>query len=216
MAFRPATPGAAGETTRVMKTLCTLVTACWLTGLALAEAKVGAPAPDFTARDIQGKTHRLSDYRGKLVVLEAYNLECPFSANHYKSGSMQALQAAVTSKGGVWLVVNSAASGNAGHRSPETARAEFAAQGMKATAWLDDSAGALGRLYGMKTTPHVFVIDAKGTLAYQGAIDDRPASSGDPRTARSYVKQAVEALMAGKPVPLAETKPYGCGVKYAE
>jgi hypothetical protein len=146
-----------------MRKVCSLVAACWLSCLALAEAKVGVPAPDFTARDIQGKTHRLSDYRGKVVVLEAYNPDCPFSANHYKSGSMQALQAAVTSKGGVWLVVNSAASGNSGHRPPEAARAAFAAQGMKATAWLDDSAGALGRLYGMKTTPHMFVIDAKGT-----------------------------------------------------
>ena len=199
-----------------MKALIKIFAVGCLSVLALAEAKVGQPAPDFTARDIQGKTHRLSDFRGKLVVLEAYNLDCPFSANHYKSGSMQALQAAVTSKGGVWLVVNSVATGNPSHRSPEAARAEFAAQAMKATAWIDDSSGALGRLYGMKTTPHVFVVDARGVLAYQGAIDDRAASSGDPRTARNYVKQAVEALMAGKPVPVAETKPYGCGVKYAE
>ena len=199
-----------------MKALYTVLAACCLAGLAFAEVKVGQPAPDFTARDVQGKTHRLSDYRGKLVVLEAYNLDCPFCANHYRSGSMQALQAAVTSKGGVWLVVNSTAADNPSHRSPEAARAEFSAQAMKATAWLDDSPGAVGRLYDMKTTPHMFVIDGKGILAYQGAIDDRPASSGDPRTARNYVKQAVEALMAGRPVPVGETKPYGCGVKYAE
>jgi hypothetical protein len=198
-----------------MKALCAVLAACCLAGTTLAEVKVGAPAPDFTGRDIQGKTHRLSDYRGKLVVLEAYNPECPFCANHYKSDSMQALQAAVTSKGGIWLVVNPTAPGNPGHRAPEAARTEFSAQGMKATAWLDDSSGAIGRLYGMQTTPHMFVIDASGILAYAGAIDDRPASSGDPRTARSYVKQAVEALMAGRPAPVGETKPYGTGVKYA-
>ncbi|MCZ7637560.1 MAG: hypothetical protein M5U12_16900 [Verrucomicrobia bacterium] len=87
---------------------------------------------------------------------------------------------------------------------------------MKATAWIDDSAGTLGKLYDMKTTPHMFVIDAQGVLAYQGAIDDRASAAGDPRTAKNYVKQAVEALMAGRAVPVAETKPYGCGVKYAE
>lgn len=199
-----------------MKLIAHLLAASCLAAFALADAKVGARAPDFTARDIQGKTHRLSDYQGKIVVLEAYNLDCPFCANHYKTGSMQALQAAVTGKGGVWLVVNSTAAGNSGHRSADAARKEFAAQGMKATAWIDDSSGALGKLYGMKTTPHLFVIDAQGKLAYQGAIDDRAASSGDPRTARNFVKQAVESLMAGKPVPVAETKPYGCGVKYAE
>lgn len=183
---------------------------------AWAEVRIGTPAPDFTARDINGKAHRLSDYRGKIVVLEAYNLDCPFCANHYKNGSMQSLQDAVTSKGGVWLVINSTHKGNPSYRTPEAARKEFAAQGIKATAWLDDSDGKVGKLYGMKTTPHMFVIDPAGNLAYQGAIDDRPASSGDPRTAKNYVKLAVEALLAGKAVPVAETKPYGCSVKYAE
>jgi peroxiredoxin len=198
----------------MIKTTLSAVLAFALT--ALAEVKVGQPAPDFTAKDINSKTHRLSDYQGKIVVLEAYNLDCPFCANHYKTGAMQALQAAVTSKGGVWLVVNSTHTSNPSYRTPEAARKEFAAQGMKATAWLDDSSGTIGKLYGMKTTPHLFVIDARGVLAYQGAIDDRASSSGDPRTAKNYVKLAVEALLAGKPVPLAETKPYGCSVKYAE
>jgi len=187
----------------------------WAIG-AWAEARVGAPAPDFTARDINGKVHRLSDYRGKIVVLEAYNLDCPFCANHYKTGSMQSLQEAVTSKGGVWLVVNSTHKGHPSYRTSEAARKEFDAQKIKATAWIDDSDGKLGKLYGMKTTPHVFVIDPAGNLAYQGAIDDRPASSGDPRTAKNYVKLAVEALLAGKAVPVSETKPYGCSVKYSE
>ncbi len=198
-----------------MRTVLTFLVAlaCGIT--ALGAGKVGEAAPDFTARDVNGKTHRLSDYRGKIVVLEAYNLDCPFCANHYRSGSMQALQAAVTGKGGIWLMVNSSAPGAPGHRSAEAARTEFSAQGAKATAWIDDKDGALGKLYGMATTPHMFVINAQGTLVYQGAIDDRPSSSGDPRTARNYVKQTVEALMAGKPVPVGETKPYGCGIKYA-
>ena len=183
---------------------------------AAAQTAPGQPAPDFSAKDINGKSHRLSDYQGKIVVLEAYNLDCPFCANHYKTGAMQALQAAVTSKGGIWLVVNSTHTSQPAHRTPETARQEFAAQGMKATAWIDDSSGAVGRLYGMQTTPHLFVIDPRGMLAYQGAVDDRPASSGDPRTANNYVRQAVEALMAGKPVAQAQTKPYGSGVKYAK
>lgn len=194
-----------------------LMTVTWaLCSAALAEAKVGEAAPDFSAVDIYGKTHRLSDYRGKIVVLEAYNLDCPFCANHYKTGAMQALQEAVTSKGGVWLVINSTHKGHPSYRPPEAARKEFASMGMKATAWIDDSDGRVGKLYGMKTTPHMFVIDAAGKVVYAGAIDDRPTSSGDPRTAKNYVRAAVEALLAGKPVATTTTKPYGCGVKYAD
>lgn len=184
--------------------------------IVFADVKIGQPAPDFSGTDIQGKVHRLSDYRGKVVVIEAYNLDCPFCANHYKSGAMQALQSSVVSKGVVWLVVNSTDSGNPSYRKPDAARKEFAATGIKATAWIDDNSGAIGRKYGLKTTPHLVVINQQGLVAYQGAIDDRPASSGDPRTARNYVRQAIESLMAGKPVPTAETKPYGCNVKYAQ
>lgn len=199
----------------IMKALFSIVWLALVGVAAQAAAVPGQPAPEFAAKDFNGKTHRLSDYQGKLVVLESYNSECPFCANHYKTGAMQALQAAVTSKGGVWLLVNSTHASQPGYRTPEAARQEFTAQGMKATAWLQDTSGSVGKLYGMQTTPHVFVIDSRGTLAYQGAIDDRPASSGDPRTANNYVKQAVEALMAGKPVPQPQTKPYGCAVKYA-
>jgi peroxiredoxin len=182
----------------------------------LSDVKVGQPAPDFSGTDIQGKTHRLSDYRGKIVVIEAFNPDCPFCANHYKTGAMQALQGSVVTKGVVWLVVNSNHPGSPAHRRPDAARKEFTQLGIKATAWLDDSSGAIGKKYGLKTTPHLVVIDQQGLVAYQGAIDDRPASSGDPRTAKNYVRLAIEALMSGKPVPVAETKPYGCGVKYAE
>lgn len=197
-----------------MKRTVLLLAVMFATAWARGAAEVGKPAPDFTATDIEGKTHKLSDYKGKIVVLESYNLDCPFVANHYKTGAMQELQAELTAKGVVWFVVNSVNAKHPSHRPPEKAKQEWAAQKMKATAWLDDSSGKIGRAYGMKTTPHMFVIAKDGTLAYAGAIDDRPSSEGDPRTARNYVREAVEALLAGKPVPVAQTKPYGCGVKY--
>jgi peroxiredoxin len=191
-----------------------LATVFWLAILTPAPARAGQPAPEFSGTDIFGKSHRLSDYRGKVVVVEAYNFDCPFCANHYKTGSMQALQASAVNRGVVWLLVNSTGKSNPSYRKPDAAQKEWTSLGIKATAWIDDSSGAVGRKLGLKTATHMLVIDAEGTLAYQGAIDDRPANSGDPRTARNYVRQAVEALLAGKPVPVAETKPYGCDIKY--
>lgn len=195
---------------RMMLTLIGLMLG---TALGIAAA-IGDAAPGFTATDIQGKTHKLSDYQGKIVVLEAINLDCPFSLHHYETGAMQELQAAMAAKGVVWLIVNSVNKDHNSYRDAKTAQKEFADQKMKAAAWLDDSSGKLGKLYGMKTTPHLFVIDAKGKLAYQGAIDDNPNASGDPRKARNYVREAVEKLLAGQPVAVTETRPYGCGVKY--
>jgi hypothetical protein len=177
---------------------------------------VGKTAPGFSGTDINGKVHRLSDYKGKIVVLEAINLDCPFSANHYKTGSVQALQAATVSKGVVWLLINSTHAKHASYRTPQAARKEFADNHIRATAWIDDNAGSIGKLYGMQTTPHLFVIDHNGILVYQGAIDDRADSSADPRTARNYVRPVIEALLASKPVTPLETRPYGCSVKYAE
>jgi hypothetical protein len=114
----------------------------------------------------------------------------------------------------VWLVVNSVSDKNPSYRTPEAAAKEWDQQKIKATAWLDDSTGELGKKYGMRTTPHLFVIDAQGTLVYQGAIDDRPAAEGNPRTARNYVREAVQKAQAGEKVLVSQTKPYGCGVKY--
>jgi peroxiredoxin len=182
--------------------------------VALAAADVGKPAPEFTATDINGKTIKLSDFQGKIVVLESYNQDCPYCHNQYKSGAMQELQQQLTNQGVVFLVVNSVSPSNPSHRSPEAARQEWAEEKLHATAWIDDSSGELGHKYGMRTTPHMFVIDSKGMLVYQGAIDDRPSPSGDPRTARNYVREAVKALQAGQKVETTETKPYGCGVKY--
>jgi len=181
---------------------------------ALAGAEVGKPAPDFSATDINGQTHGLNDYKGKIVVLESYNLDCPFCLNHYKTGAMQDLQREMTSKGVVWLVVNSVAAKNPSHRGTEAAKKEWKAQKISATAWLDDSSGAIGKAYGMRTTPHMFVIDPKGDLFYQGAIDDRPEPQGDPRTAHNYVREAVQKIQAGDKLAVSQTKPYGCGVKY--
>jgi hypothetical protein len=121
----------------------------------------------------------------------------------------------LASKGVVWLLVNSVNPNNSSHRTPDQAKQEIADKKIVATAWLDDSSGAVGHLYGMKTTPHMFVMDKTGTLVYDGAIDNKPDPMHDPRTARNYVREAMDALIAGKPVPVAQTKPYGCGVKYA-
>jgi peroxiredoxin len=177
-------------------------------------AEVGKPAPEFTATDINGQTHTLNDYRGKIVILESYNLDCPFCRNHYGTGAMQELQRDLTAKGVVWLIVNSVGPRHPSHRSAEAAKKEWVSQKIGATAWLDDSSGQVGKAYGMRTTPHMFVIDQAGALVYQGAIDDRPASEGDPRSARNYVREAVQKLQAGDKLAVSQTKPYGCGVKY--
>jgi peroxiredoxin len=182
--------------------------------MAFAAVETGKAAPEFTGKDINGKEHKLSDFKGKVVVLESYNLDCPYVGNHYKSGAMQDLQKELTSKGVVWLVVNSTHANNSSYRSADKAKKEWEAQKIAATAWLEDSSGAIGKAYGMKTTPHMFVIDKEGRLVYQGAIDDKAQTKGDPRQARNYVKEAVNKVLAGEKVETADTKPYGCGVKY--
>jgi peroxiredoxin len=197
-----------------MKTTFALFAALTLASAALA-VETGKPAPDFTGTDINGKTVKLSDYKGKIVVIESYNSDCPFCNNQYKTGAMQELQSDLASKGVVWLLVNSVNPNNSSHRTPDQAKQEIADKKIVTTAWLDDSSGAVGHLYGMKTTPHMFVVDKTGTLVYDGAIDNKPDPMHDPRTARNYVREAMDALIAGKPVPVAQTKPYGCGVKYA-
>ena len=181
---------------------------------AVAAPQTGKPAPDFTAVDLQGKSHKLSDYRGKVVVLEAYNYGCPFVANHYNSGAIQELQADLAKRGVVWLLVNSTHKDHSNYRNVEAAKQEWQRLKIPAAAWLHDHDGAVGRLYDMKTTPHMYVINAEGILVYQGAIDDRAATSGDPRTARNYVKEAVHQVLAGQKVEVGETRPYGCTVKY--
>ena len=182
---------------------------------AFAAAQVGKPAPDFTATDIDAKTLKLSDYQGKIVVLEAYNLDCPFCANHFKSGAMQELQQWAASKGVVWLLVNSAGQHSGSYRDAATARKEWDELKIKATAWIDDHDGKVGKLYGMKTTPHMFVINPKGEVVYAGAIDDHnSADPADIPQSKNYVALALDQAMAGKSVETPSTPPYGCSVKY--
>ncbi|HEY2330145.1 MAG TPA: redoxin domain-containing protein [Verrucomicrobiae bacterium] len=181
----------------------------------LFAVEIGKPAPDFTGTDINGKPVHLSDYKGKIVVLESYNVQCPFCQHHYGTGAMQALQSDLTAKGVVWLVVDSVNKKNFGYVAPEAAQKIWADQKFAATAWIDDNTGTIGHLYGMKTTPHLFVIAADGTLAYAGALDNNPTPEGDPKTAKNYVRNAVDELLAGKPVSITQTKPYGCAVHYA-
>jgi len=199
----------------IMKTALTLFAALTLASAALA-VEVGKPAPDFTATDINGKTIHLSDYKGKIVVIESYNSDCPYCHNQYKTGAMQAMQRDLAAKGVVWLLVNSVNPNNASHRTPGQARAEMAAEKMDVTAWIDDSSGAVGHLYDMKTTPDMYVINQDGILVYEGAIDNQPDPFHDPTKAQNYVSAAIAAVLADKPVAVTETKPYGCSVKYAD
>jgi hypothetical protein len=172
----------------------------------------GQPAPDFTVTDLAGKTHRLADFRGRVVVLEWLNPGCPFVVRHYKSGNMQSTQKAAAADGAVWLQVNS---GSIGDLDAAKSVEWQTKQGVTATAYIRDVTGKLGRLFDAKTTPHLFVIGKDGTLVYQGAIDDQPnASVTNTTSAHNYVKAALAALRAGKPVETTSTPSYGCGVKY--
>ncbi len=182
---------------------------------ASAEPKIGQPAPDFTAKDTKGADVRLSAFKGKTVVLEWTNHDCPYVGKHYGSGNMQALQKDATAKGTVWLTVVSSASGTQGHVDGGAADQLTQTRRAAPSAVLLDPKGVVGRLYDARTTPHMFVIDKSGTLAYMGAIDDKPTSNkADVATARSYVREALVALEKGVAVPTATTRPYGCSVKY--
>ena len=183
-------------------------------GLASA-AKVGSAAPDFSATDSQGATQKLTQYKGKYVVLEWHNAGCPYVKKHYDSDNMQKLQRAWTAKGVAWLTVISSAPGKEGFADASGARADVALHKAAPTATLLDPTGALGKMYGAKTTPHMFIIDPQGKLIYNGAIDDKPdADSASISGAKNYVSQALQEAMAGRPVSEASTTPYGCGVKY--
>ncbi|HEY2038794.1 MAG TPA: thioredoxin family protein [Edaphobacter sp.] len=175
----------------------------------------GSQAPDFKGTDSNGVTHNLSQYRGKYVVLEWANKGCPYDQKHYLSGNMEELQKQWTGKGVVWLSVLSSAPGEQGNVTPEEENQYLKKMNAAPTAALLDADGTIARLYQAKTTPHMFVIDPKGKLIYQGAIDDKPTTDqADIKTAHSYLNEALNSAMAGKPVPVATTRPYGCSVKY--
>jgi peroxiredoxin len=184
---------------------------------ATAVAIVGQPAPAFTLTDSHGKARSLADFKGKVVVLEWWNHECPFVGKHYGSGNMQRLQKEWTAKGVVWLTVSSSAPGKQGHVDGAKADALMSEKGGASTAVLLDHDGKAGKAYGAKTTPHLFVIDGKGTLVYVGGIDDKPSTDqADVATAKNFVEAALAEITAGKPVTTPTSQPYGCSVKYAE
>lgn len=185
-------------------------------GLAAAAPVLGQPAPAFTALDAAGKRRSLAEFRGRTVVLEWTNNGCPYVQKHYNSGSMQALQKRATADGVVWLTIISSAPGFQGHLTGPQARRWKTSAGAHSSDVLLDPSGAVGRAYDAKATPHMFVIDKAGRLAYMGGIDDRPSS--DPASlegAKNYVAAALADLKAGRPVAEAASRPYGCAVKYA-
>lgn len=184
-------------------------------GASHAAAKVGEPAPAFTLSGSDGKSYSLTDFKGRYVVLEWTNHECPFVKKHYKSGNMQAQQKELTGKGAVWLSVISSAPGKQGHVDAATASELTKARGAAPTAVLLDPSGEVGRKYDAKTTPHMYIVAPDGRLIYMGGIDSVPSADADDIPgATPYVKVALAEAMAGKPVSNASSRPYGCSVKY--
>jgi peroxiredoxin len=180
-------------------------------------ARIGEKAPEFTATDSNGVEHTLSQYAGKYVVLEWHNNGCPYVRKQYNSGNMQKLQKEWTARGVVWLTVVSSAPGKQGYVTADEENAYLKQINAAPTAVLLDPTGRLGHLYDAKTSPHMFIIDPSGTLIYNGAIDDQPTP--DPASiegATNYVSQALSEAMAGKPVSVPTSRPYGCSVKYAD
>jgi peroxiredoxin len=176
---------------------------------------VGSAAPDFSLPDAKGKAHSISQYKGKYVVLEWFNPDCPFVKKHYGSGNMQKLQEEFTGKGVVWLTIDSNAPGTEGSISPEQATKKMGEWKTRQTALLLDPEGKAGRAYGAKNTPQMFVINPEGKVVYEGAIDSKASPNpADIPTSTNYVKVALDESLAGKSVSTSSTKPYGCSVKY--
>jgi len=198
------------------KLLTALLTVAASTALfAVDSPAVGTNAPDFSLTDSKGKTQSVSQYKGKYVVLEWFNPECPFVKKHYGSGNMQKLQAEFTAKGVVWLSIDSSAPGLEGYLTADQANAKMTEWKTKQTALVLDPDGKAGRTYGAKNTPHMFVINPEGKIVYEGAIDSKATPNpSDIANSTNYVKVALEESMGGKTVSNANTKPYGCSVKY--
>ena len=182
---------------------------------AAAAPAVGQQAPDFIAVDTSGAKHKLSDFAGKFVVLEWTNPGCPFVRKHYGSGNMPATQKAATDKGVVWLAINSTERAATDYLKPDALDAWMKSQKAAPTAVLMDEDGLIGQVYGARTTPHIFIIDPKGTLVYAGGIDSiASARVDDIKTATNYVNQALGEAFGGRPISAATTRPYGCSIKY--
>lgn len=202
-----------------MKNLLIATACALLAGTSLASqpvATVGQPAPAFTAVDTSGKTVSLADFKGRHVVLEWVNPGCPYVQKHYGSANMQGTQREAAAKGVVWLAVNSTATDHVDYKSPAAMAQWMQGHKAAATATLMDIEGKVGRAYGARTTPHLYIVDPKGTLVYAGAIDNKPSPNpADVTTATNHVKVALAETLAGKAVSQATTRPYGCSVKYA-
>ena len=181
---------------------------------ALANAEVGRPAPSFTVTDLSGKPVKLEDFKGKTVVLEWHNFGCPFVQKHYRSGNMQALQKKYGNDV-VWLAVNSTNKSASDYTEPAKLTMQLKDFGAAPANYLMDEPGAMGKAYGAKTTPHMYIIDPTGKVVYNGAIDDkRSTNPEDVKTAKNYVAAALDEMKSGKAVSVASTAPYGCTVKY--
>ena len=201
---------------RSTRVLLVLATALLALPVLISAAKVGDAAPTFSATGSDGKTYKLADYRGKYVVLEWHNNGCPYTRKHYESGNMQKLQKEWTGKGVIWFTVISSAPGTQGYVTADQENAYLTQMHATPTAALLDPNGDLGHMYNAKTTPHMIVIAPTGNLIYDGAIDDHPTpDQGDIAASKNYVDMALQAAIAGKPVEMATTRPYGCSVKYA-
>ena len=183
---------------------------------AAASPEIGKPAPDFQAIDSNGKPVKLSDLRGKLVVLEWTNHDCPYVKKHYGAANMQAIQRDAAADGVVWLSIISSAPGTQGYVLPAEANELTVKRGAAPANVLLDPTGAIGKAYGAQTTPHMYVIGRDGALLYRGGIDDKPtANPADIATAKNYVRTALEAVKAGRAIDPAVTRAYGCTVKYS-
>ncbi|MGQ9804659.1 MAG: thioredoxin family protein [Chlorobiales bacterium] len=176
--------------------------------------EVGKPAPAFTLKNVDGKAVSLSDFKGKIVVLEWTNPGCPFVMGHYKNGNMPKLQKEFADKGVVWLAINSTNKNHKDYLTESEFKAQMAEWKANASHYLLDEDGKVGKAFDAKTTPHMFVIDKNGNLAYMGAIDDDRSANGGKDAKVNYVKKAVDELLAGKEVSEKVTKQYGCGIKY--
>lgn len=198
--------------------MITILSTTWAFQSARAEGpQVGQPAPAFTLKDTKGREHSLSDFKGKVVVLEWVNHGCPFVKKFYSVGEMQKLQKEAVEQGVVWLSICSSAPGKQGHMSPEQWNQKNAEVGFAGTAVLIDEDGKVGRQYNARTTPEMFVINAEGNIVYMGAIDSiRSTKSEDIAKSKNYVRAALAALKAGKAPEVTQTQPYGCSVKYAD
>jgi len=183
----------------------------------LAQAiTIGQAAPAFEVKDANGKLVKLSDFKGKHVVLEWTNPNCPFVVKHYGSQNMQGLQKDATAKEVVWLSISSTAPGHADYLAAKDLAAKYLSWGASSTALLMDDDGRVGKAYAARTTPHMFIVDPKGVLVYAGGIDDkRSANPADVATAKNFVKTSLGELLAGKPVSTPTSVPYGCSIKYA-